>query len=245
MMLIINADDYAMSDAVSDGIIIACQKGIVTSTTVLCNQPQHLVYAAERIIDAPKLGLGCHLNLTTGRPLTECPSVVDETGNFVRPEILKTAKVDEEEVYSELKAQVEMFIKTFQRKPTHLDGHYHITLMENMHNVMMQLGSDYKLRIRGLCDVENDFSFMWENATPEHLKNRILAAAASGKTTEIMCHPGLCDRVIYNMTRYAVQRVDELRVLISTEIISLIEEHGIQLVSYADLSPWELFENLV
>lgn len=238
MKLILNADDFAMSDGVSDGIIIAHQKGIVTSTTVLCNTPGRLAYAARRSEEVPKLGLGCHLNLTTGKPLTHCPHLVGDEGAFVRPEVLEARDTPEAEVYGELKAQVEMFIATFHRQPTHLDGHYQITLIEKFYDVMMQLSREYGLRVRGLCDVEKDFSFIWEGATLEHLKQRMLAAVQSGKDTEIMCHPGLCDRTIYEMTRYAMQRVDELRILISDEIKQFIAEQGIELVSYAQLPAW-------
>src|SRR5438874_8369963 len=80
--LIVNADDFGLTPGVSAGILAAHRHGIVTSTTMLVNRdvPKDTV---ARALDAG-LGLGLHVNLTLGRPLTRGASLADEAGAFVR-----------------------------------------------------------------------------------------------------------------------------------------------------------------
>src|SRR5262245_42454536 len=79
--LIVNADDGGVTEGVSRGIIEAGKSGIVTSTTVMVNRavPRALV---EELL-ASGLGIGLHLNLTLGEPVTDrrrVPSLVDDEG---------------------------------------------------------------------------------------------------------------------------------------------------------------------
>ena len=39
MRLIVNADDFGISKAVTLGILEAHERGVVTSTTMMCNMP--------------------------------------------------------------------------------------------------------------------------------------------------------------------------------------------------------------
>ncbi len=66
--LIVNADDFGLSEGVNRGIIHAHRKGIVTSTTLLTHMPASLS-AVELAKSNPSLGVGVHLNYTQGRNL--------------------------------------------------------------------------------------------------------------------------------------------------------------------------------
>ena len=65
--LILNADDFGLTKGVNEGIVRAYREGILTSTTLMANA---LAFddAVERARANPKLGVGCHLVLTGGRP---------------------------------------------------------------------------------------------------------------------------------------------------------------------------------
>ena len=67
--LIINADDFGMTEGISEGIIKAHLEGVVTSTTLMANMPA-AAYAIKLAQKTPDLGVGIHLNLTTGRPIS-------------------------------------------------------------------------------------------------------------------------------------------------------------------------------
>jgi len=81
-VLIVNADDFGLTPGVSAGILAAHRHGIVTSTTVLVNRailPVHIDAAL-----GSGIGVGLHINLTLGSPITGAPSLVDRSGRFIR-----------------------------------------------------------------------------------------------------------------------------------------------------------------
>jgi chitin disaccharide deacetylase len=60
--LIVNADDFGLTEQVSRGILDAHRDGIVTSTTLMANGAAFdAAVAMSR--QAPRLGIGVHLNL--------------------------------------------------------------------------------------------------------------------------------------------------------------------------------------
>ena len=122
--LIVNADDWGLTRGVSDGILAAHRHGIVSSTTVLVTAPLDREQVA-RLRDAG-LGVGVHVNLTLGAPLTRGRSLVDGDGRFVRDARRAAARVTAADVRAEVEAQVERFESTLKRRPTHLDSHHHV-----------------------------------------------------------------------------------------------------------------------
>ena len=124
--LIINADDFGMCEGNSLGILLAHEKGLVSSTTVMMNMP-YALWALDKAKAYPNLGIGVHLNLTAGKPLLPGKkSYTDEEGNFLRPSAYEDEFPDGEpdEVYEEWKAQIEAFIAHTGHLPTHLDSHH-------------------------------------------------------------------------------------------------------------------------
>ena len=83
MKIIVNADDMGYTRGVTEGIIEGYEKGIVTSTTVMCNMP-NAAQAAQRLRSVPGLGTGVHLTLTCGRPLTRAKTLTDQHGDFLK-----------------------------------------------------------------------------------------------------------------------------------------------------------------
>ena len=73
-LLIVNADDFGLSKGQNYGIIEACRRGVVTSTTALVNG-EAVEHAAQLSRDVPELGVGMHFVLTLGMPLTPMPGL--------------------------------------------------------------------------------------------------------------------------------------------------------------------------
>ena len=67
--LIVNADDFGLSENVNLGIVSAHKEGIVTSTSLLSGCPA-AGHAAELAKENPALGVGVHLCLTRETPVT-------------------------------------------------------------------------------------------------------------------------------------------------------------------------------
>jgi hypothetical protein len=67
--LIVNADDFAYYDCVSQGILRLARAGIVTATGIMANS-SHFHSHAVWLQDCENLDVGVHLNLTAGEALS-------------------------------------------------------------------------------------------------------------------------------------------------------------------------------
>jgi len=130
--LIVNADDFGFNREITDGIIEAHQKGVVTSTTLMANMPA-AAYAVEQSQACPDLSVGLHVNLTLGKPLSEpqhIPSLVRSDGQFLdRPTFFRRAnrgQLNSSELRREISAQLQQVID-LGLTPTHADSHHHST----------------------------------------------------------------------------------------------------------------------
>jgi len=130
-MLIVNADDFGMSEEISDGIITAHLEGIVTSTSLMVNMPdaKRAVRLAQQ---TPSLDVGIHLNITQGYPILpseKVPTLINSTGEFLSDKKLipriKKFRVSPFEIEAEFSAQLSKMLDMGIR-PTHLDSHHHV-----------------------------------------------------------------------------------------------------------------------
>lgn len=129
--LIVNADDYGLSPGVTEGILLAHRKGLVTSTSFMVNQPAS-EYALKQIPTVPKLGVGIHLNLDAGHPVlppAKIPSLVTKDGTFhcysqLAPKLWRW-QVSPAEIEAEFRAQIR-WMKERGFSPTHADSHHHV-----------------------------------------------------------------------------------------------------------------------
>src|SRR5690242_13644670 len=110
--LIVNADDFGLSRRISDAILFAHRSGIVTSSSIMANQPAS-EYALGLLRKEPSLGIGIHLNLTAGRPVlpaSQVASLVDANGNFYSPPALfrrlLQCRISAVEIAAEFRAQI-------------------------------------------------------------------------------------------------------------------------------------------
>ena len=133
--LVINADDFGWSGAVTEGILGAHLRGIVTSTTLMANLEGAEEALARARREAPTLGIGLHLTLTEGRPLAppaEVEALVDGGGRLRRSLAglfcgVRRSRRIRQAVARELEAQA-AWAHDHGLKITHLDSHKHVHL---------------------------------------------------------------------------------------------------------------------
>ncbi|MFY9692019.1 MAG: ChbG/HpnK family deacetylase [Candidatus Acidiferrales bacterium] len=146
--LILNADDFGLTKGVNEGIVRAYREGILTSTTLMANA---LAFddAVERARANPKLGVGCHLVLTGGPPVSapqDVPSLVDKSGRMPSSLGAFVARVSygairAEDIDRELRAQIGK-IRAAGIEPTHLDTHKHTHAHPRVMEVLAQVAQD-------------------------------------------------------------------------------------------------------
>jgi predicted glycoside hydrolase/deacetylase ChbG (UPF0249 family) len=152
-LLIVNADDLGRSRGVSEGILRAHRRGVVSSTTAMVNLPHAEAAVRRALVEAPGLGIGVHLNLTAGRPVLparEVPTLVDASGRLypIRQFVPRLAALDTAQVRAELGAQVER-LRAWGCEPTHLDAHHHsLYLAPRLFRVLVELAEGQDLPIR-------------------------------------------------------------------------------------------------
>ena len=122
--VIINADDFGMSEAYNYGVIKALRDGVASSTTIMINQPA-AEHAVSLLKEVPGTYVGLHVNLTTGSPVSDpdkIPSLVKPNGEYIGSKDFKTHKKQfvYKDCYIETKAQVERFRELFGYYPTHI-----------------------------------------------------------------------------------------------------------------------------
>jgi len=152
--LIVNSDDYGRTAAVSQGARNAHLFGIVTSTSCMMNMPTVTEDIRIAMQEAPRLGMGVHLVLTSGQPLLpagQVPSLVSADGSFHKLDqfLARLDQIDPEQVIAEWRTQIEKFVATTGRAPTHLDSHHHSSYFtEPLFRGMLELAREYNAGIR-------------------------------------------------------------------------------------------------
>jgi predicted glycoside hydrolase/deacetylase ChbG (UPF0249 family) len=145
-LLIVNADDYGLTEGVCRAILRGHREGIVTSTSALVIGPA-FERCAPWLADAPDLGVGVHLALVGEDPpllsAAEIPTLVDKDGRLPlswRRFLPRVAarRIDPADVEREMTAQYERALDAGIR-PTHLDTHQHLHLWPAVGEVLTRL----------------------------------------------------------------------------------------------------------
>jgi hopanoid biosynthesis associated protein HpnK len=150
--VIVNADDFGFCAGVNEGIILAHREGILTSATLMANAPgfdQAVALAREN----PGLGVGVHLNIVRGRPVSDpsrIPSALGPDGRFwgsvykiMRKHYARAIRPAE--VEAEWRAQVEKVLRA-GIVPTHLDSEKHMHAFPPYFRIALDVARDYDIR---------------------------------------------------------------------------------------------------
>lgn len=223
--LIVNADDFGLSDGVNAGIVRAHREGIVTSASLMVRQPgaEAAVSAAR---DCPDLSVGLHLEL----------------GEWERRDggwYLRSAWVDDSDadaVAAEVERQLTTFRALVGRDPTHLDSHQHVHRNEPTRSILRSAALNVGVPLRhyspiryygGFYGQSSDGSPLWDAITPAALA--ALVAALPEGTTELCCHPG---EHVDPGWEYGVERTIELESLCHSSVRAAVEENGVCLEGF-------------
>jgi chitin disaccharide deacetylase len=225
-VLIVNADDFGLSDGVNAGIIDAHEHGIVTSASLMvaaAAAPQAAAYARG----SGTLSVGLHADLCHWEY---------EDGQW-RAIYERVDPRDGAAVEAELGAQVGRFRVLVGSDPTHIDSHQHFHLEKPAAAAFRRLGGRLGVPVRrlsGHAHYVGDFygqtargEALHDAITPMALAE-ILRKLAVG-TTELACHPG---RGMGGESSYGAERELELAALCDLAVRETVESEGIALRSF-------------
>jgi predicted glycoside hydrolase/deacetylase ChbG (UPF0249 family) len=228
--VIINADDFGLTEGVCAGIVRAIEAGGVTSTTAMVCVPG----SAERLTRwAPRVAgkIGAHLQLTSGAPILppeRVPSLARQDGKFPtrRKEIQNP---NHEEIFEEWQAQIESLLRA-GIEPTHLDSHHHVHGLPAVFPAFCELATQYslparsldpdmtrRLRAAGVPCIDRTLTGWYGGELSVKSLVRLLQEGLreypGAESFEVMCHPGFSDDGLPSLSRYVSERDVELAAL--------------------------------
>ncbi|MBI5049310.1 MAG: hopanoid biosynthesis-associated protein HpnK [Nitrospirae bacterium] len=168
-ILIVNADDFGLTQSVNQGIVRCFREGIVTSASILTNGKAFK--EAVRLTKENNLDVGIHLTLMEGKPVSEgsqVQSLINKEGYFPKNYInfsLKyfCSKISLNDIETELRAQIEKFLGA-GLKPTHVNSHNHVHMFPGIIDVVIRLMKQYGIKfiripVEPVISLRDRFSF--------------------------------------------------------------------------------------
>lgn len=257
MKLIIQSDDYGISEGVSTGIIKGIKEGVITCTGLFANMPSSS-HAADLIKNYPHVCLGIDLNYVAGRPcakLNEVSSLVDKKGMFydsrqrrmLDKECVNHDHMNYEETLIEAKAQVDKFIELVGKKPEYIHGHAYSS--PTVLKVQDKISELYQIPTTRAYQEVNQLdrgSNSWYTV-PFGLEDQMKTSTKDFITQDqlgfnkisdygiIVSHCGYVDAPLLELSSFTIIRTKDLEAMLSLEIKEWLAKNNIELISYRDL----------
>lgn len=139
------ADDFALSPAVSRGILEALQRGRLNATSVMTTRPSWPRGARDLQDFEGRAEIGLHVNLTLGAPLGPMPSFAP-AGTL--PDVYRVlgqarkGTLPEREVREEMGRQIDAFAEALGRVPDFVDGHQHVQVFPQLRTWLLDALED-------------------------------------------------------------------------------------------------------
>jgi predicted glycoside hydrolase/deacetylase ChbG (UPF0249 family) len=180
--LILNADDFGLTPGINRAVVELHQAGVLTSATLMATGPA-FADAARLAVQNPTLGVGCHLVLTGGMPISHpesIPTLLGADGKSFRPSVLDFAQavlrgtVRPADIAREVQAQ----IQTLQRAGldvTHVDTHKHTHLLPAVAQTIWHIANRC-----GIFSLRNPIEPRWASALSPDLFRRLTIRAMQG-----------------------------------------------------------------
>lgn len=227
--LIVNADDFGLSDGVNRGILRAHDEGIVTSTSLMVRQPAAVAAAAEAK-RRPRLSVGLHLDLGEW---------VFRDGDWVA--VYEVVPGDDPAaVAAEVARQCDSFVTLLGRPPSHLDSHQHVHRAEPLRSAAQSLAARLNIPLRHFTPaVRYCGDFYGQGGKGERLSElitreslgRIITTLPAG-VTELCCHPGDDEALT---SAYREERLVEVTTLCDSVNQIVLAEQAVELISFLPL----------
>ena len=159
--IIVNADDFGLSENINNSIIDVFKARNINSTTLMVNMPG-TVHAVGLAKLNPALQVGLHFCITEGLALTGISTLTDQNGIFLSREklIRKFLKfeINKMDIYNEFEAQLHKF-DSLGIPLSHIDSHQHLHMFPQVFLAILPLVKKRNLALRMICPILNHSLF--------------------------------------------------------------------------------------
>ena len=224
--LIVNADDFGLSEGVNRGVVEAHERGIVTSASLMVR-----ARAAEGAADygrrRPELSVGLHLDLGEWVYRDDAWRTVYEVV------ALRDAAALAEETFR----QLAVFRSLLGRDPTHIDTHQHVHREDPLRSLLRDVSNLLAVPVRELTPSvrycgrfygQDGRGRPYPDAIGVESLIAILASLPAG-VTELGCHPALG---LDFESPYGAERELECGALCDPRVRAALERESIELRSF-------------
>lgn len=165
--MILSADDFGISPAVDEGILMLIEKNRISSTSCMVTGLDSALTRNLILLKKynTKVDVGLHLVLTESTPLSGAAfksGFVDRNGSFYSLKNLIArayfGKLNQACLDAEIRAQIESFINIFGHAPDFIDGHQHVQQLPIVRNSIIAAMKHFKsLRYVRIADLPNQW----------------------------------------------------------------------------------------
>lgn len=141
-MIILCADDYALTEGVSRAVGELAAARRISATSALVTTPRWPAMAPRLVVHRGRIALGVHLNLTLGGPLGAMPGLAPN-GTFPKREALVARAllglVNPAEIAAQIERQLDAFEERVGFPPDHIDGHEHVHVLSGVRQPLFEV----------------------------------------------------------------------------------------------------------
>lgn len=252
-LLIINADDYGLTDGICDAINDLSSSRAITNTTMMLCAHGAADRISQKLNKAVRTTAGVHLQLTSGTPVSpkyKVPSLIDKKGAFKDP---RRHAANVREVNIEWRAQIELAIKLLGHSPTHIDSHHGMHRLPALFPVYKAIAQDYNLPFRGTINKLRDEIIAhnlrgtsaivrdWTSSCTGALGlmseiDRVAGEFPSSTAIEVVAHPGTSDPTLRQISSLNDKRECDLHGLIEAHKTKIFEEGGYKMAGFSEVT---------
>lgn len=256
--VIINADDFGLSNGICRSILELFNQNAISSTTLMTAAPNG-VRRIKKMGGKNLLGLaGVHLQLTGGQPLSkiaEVPTLWNSTQSKFR-DLRNSSLPNLNDVRKEWDRQIQTSIDLLGGLPTHLDSHHGVHRDPDFFPIYLELSHKYEIPIRGA-----DFGIVKSRIKSESIKGTvaivrdwtgrslsyidlinkmcdIIDQNPNEKVVEVVCHPGYFDPYLSKISSLSKAREKEHFELLKLAKSMWFKKNKLSLVSFKNLTNW-------
>jgi predicted glycoside hydrolase/deacetylase ChbG (UPF0249 family) len=196
--LILNADDFGLTPGINRAIAELHSAGVLTSTTLMATGPA-FADAVQIALIHPRLGVGCHIVLTDGIPVSHpesIPTLLGADGKTFRPSLLDFLQallrgtIDPDDIVREGLAQVQK-LQRAGIDVTHLDSHKHTHMFPTVTRALLHVAERTSVGA-----IRNPFEQPWSlnlplPVSPRTLLRRLQIKLLSPLENRFKAHPQL------------------------------------------------------
>jgi hopanoid biosynthesis associated protein HpnK len=208
--LIINADDFGLSEGANLAILKAYREGILASASLMVGGSS-FEQAVSIAGQNTGLQVGLHLTLVQGRsvlPSEEIPELVDQEGNFTTNPVKAGMRYFfKKSLKSRLRLEIEAQILKFLETGiplSHIDGHLNIHMHPVVFDILLQLMPKY-----GITSFRLTRENLWSNLAVD-------AVRVTGKMLDAFIFSSLARRCRPRLDKLGISYAGEVKGLLNS-----------------------------